>query len=268
MLKILFFGDINGKIGRKAIKKALPQIKKEYKPDIIIANAENAAHGKGITETTILELMEAGIEFFTLGDHAFDREKQAEQIFANKLPVIRPANFPAEAPGIGYSIIEKGKYKILVVNLLGRVFMSMDYDCPFRKIEAILADESLASKNLSAIIVDIHAEATSEKIAMGYYLDGKVSAVLGTHTHVMTNDAKVSKSGTAYITDIGMVGASDGVLGVKKEDIIKTFLTQIKYKHEISETGPAMLNGVLLTIDGKNKKAIDIKPIIKNININ
>ncbi|KKR19780.1 MAG: hypothetical protein UT48_C0032G0013 [Parcubacteria group bacterium GW2011_GWE2_39_37] len=268
MLKILFFGDINGKIGRKALKKALPQMKKEFKPDVIIANAENAAHGKGITEATIVELMEAGVEFFTLGDHAFDRETQAEQIFTKGLPVVRPANFPTEVPGKGYSVIKKGKHKILVINLLGRVFMSMDYNCPFREIEAILAVENLASENLSAIIVDIHAEATSEKIAMGYYLDGKVSAVLGTHTHVMTNDAKITESGTAYITDVGMVGASDGVLGVKKEDIIKTFLTQVKYKHEIPESGPAMLNGVLVTIDEKSKKAIEIKSIIKNININ
>lgn len=267
MLKILFFGDINGKIGRRAIKKALPQLKKEFKPDIVIANAENAAHGKGITETVILELIDAGVECFTLGDHSFDREKQAEQVFAKNLPVIRPANYPVGTPGTGFTIIEKGKYKVLLVNLLGRVFMHMDNNCPFREIEAILAEQDLAKTNLSAILVDIHGEATSEKIAMGHFLDGKVSAVLGTHTHVMTADAKVTKAGTAYITDVGMVGASDGVLGLKKENIIKTFFTQIKYKHEIPETGPAMLNGVLITIDNKNKKATAITPIIKLINI-
>jgi len=267
MLKILFIGDINGKIARETIKKLLPEIKTKYRPDLVIANAENAAHGKGVTESTLQELMSYGIDWFTNGDHAFDKDKFINQVYESELPIIRPANYSSEAPGKGYVIIEAKKLRILLINLIGRVFMSMDYDCPFKKINSILEEIALSEKKLSAIIVDIHAEATSEKVAMGHYLDGRVSAVVGTHTHVMTADQKITKNGTAYITDVGMVGSDEGVIGVKKENIINTFLTQIKLPHVIPETGKSILNSVLITIDPKNKKAIEIKPIIKYTNI-
>jgi hypothetical protein len=263
MSNILFIGDINGKIGRKTVAKILPKLKKSQKIDLVFANAENAAHGVGVTEETLKELVEAGVDYFTTGDHAFDKIKQVDCY--EKFPIIRPANYPAEVPGQGYCLITESEHKILLVNLLGRVFMSGDYDCPFRKIDEILA--MFAKENLSAIIIDIHAEATSEKISLKHYLDGRVSAVLGTHTHVMTADAEISKNGTAYITDVGMVGFADGCIGIDKEGIIKTFLTQIKYSHSIPEKGRAIFNSVLLTIDPKNKKAKQIKPIIKTINI-
>ncbi|MFA4833229.1 MAG: TIGR00282 family metallophosphoesterase [Patescibacteria group bacterium] len=263
MLNILFIGDINGKIGRQAVAKILPKLKKSQKIDFVFANAENSAHGTGVTEETLKELMEAGVDYFTNGDHAFDKIKQIGCY--EKFPVIRPANYSCDAPGKGYAVVEKEKSKILLVNLIGRVFMAQNYDCPFRKVDEILA--KFTKKSLSAIIIDIHAEATSEKVALKHYLNGRVSAVVGTHTHIMTADTEISKEGTAYITDIGMAGFADGCIGVDKEDIIKIFLTQIKQPHTIPEKGRAIFNAVLITIDSKTGQARNIKPIIKTINI-
>ncbi|MDD5072029.1 MAG: TIGR00282 family metallophosphoesterase [Patescibacteria group bacterium] len=262
-MNILFIGDINGKIGRQAVAKILPKLKRSEKIDLVFANAENSAHGTGVTEDTLKELMEAGVDYFTSGDHAFDKIKQIDCY--EKFPTLRPANYPCAAPGKGYAVVEKGKYKILLINLIGRVFMAQDYDCPFRKVDEILA--KFTKKDMPAIIIDIHAEATSEKVALKHYLNGRASAVLGTHTHVMTADAEISKEGTAYITDIGMAGFADGCIGVDKEDIIKIFLTQIKQPHTIPEKGRAIFNAVLITIDPKTGKAKTIKPIIKTINI-
>lgn len=265
MLKILFIGDIVGKIGRETVKKILPELKKELKPDLVIANAENLAHGKGVTETTLNEMAEAGIDWFTGGDHSFSREKTIEEIYNNELPVLRPANFSDFAPGKEFAVIERGKHKILLINLIGRVFMHMDYACPFKKLDEILTN--FAEQKFSAIIVDMHAEATSEKIALKYFADGRVSAVVGTHTHVMTADGEITGKGTAYISDIGMTGFAEGVIGVEKEKIIKTFLTQIKYSHIIPETGKAVFNAVMISINSKTGKAKEIKPIVKFINI-
>jgi len=263
MLKILFIGDIVGKIGRQTVAKILPKIKREYKLDLVVANADNIAHGSGVTEGTLKELVEAGVDFFTNGDHAFNRMKQADCY--ETMPVIRPANFSADVPGKGYELISVGKHKILLVNLIGRVFMERDHDCPFKKADEILA--MFTRKNLSAIIVDIHAEATSEKVCLGHYLNGRASAVLGTHTHIMTADEKVMDKGTAYITDTGMVGAADESLGVAKEGIIKTFLTQVKYPHVIPKNGRAMLNSVLVSVDPKASQTKSIERITKFVNI-
>jgi len=263
MIKTLFIGDINGKIGRLTVKKILPKLKKDLKLDLVIANADNIAHGSGVTADTLKEIMEVGVDYFTNGDHAFDRIKQSDCY--DKLPIIRPANYAPNVPGKGYAEIEVKQDRLLLVNLIGRVFMKNDYECPFHKIDKILA--KLAKKNLSAIIVDVHAEATSEKVSLGHYLDGRVSAVLGTHTHIMTADQKVTPEGTAYITDVGMVGVADGCLGVDKENIIKTFLTQVKYPHVIPETGQVIFNAVVVEIDLKTGKAKSIKPIIKYIKI-
>lgn len=265
MLKILFIGDIVGKIGREAVKQILPHLKKELKPDLVIANAENLAHGKGMTKTTLEEIMPAGIDWFTSGDHAFDREKQLKEIIDNSLPLLRPANYSAGNPGQGYAEITIGKHQVLLINLIGRVFMHLDYDCPFRKLDEILL--KFAEKKYSAIIIDMHAEATSEKIAMQNFADGRVSAVLGTHTHVMTADCAVTARGTARVTDAGMTGFAAGVIGIDKENIIKTFLTQIKYPHIIPEKGRAVFNAALISIDGKTGKAKEIKPIIEFLDI-
>jgi hypothetical protein len=265
MLKILFVGDISGRIGRQTVVKILPKMKKKGKIDLVIANAENSAHGSGVTESTIKELSAAGIDWFTTGDHAFKANKNFD-VF-DKYPLLRPANFSIQAPGKGYALFEYKNNRILLINLIGRVFMAMDYEDPFTKLDEILANSSLPKKNLSAIIVDIHGECTAEKVAMKYYADGRVSAVLGTHTHIMTADADITDQGTAYITDVGMTGAADGILGVEKEGIIKTFLTQIKNQHIIPEKGRAIFNAVLLTIDPASGRTKSINPILKYIDI-
>jgi metallophosphoesterase (TIGR00282 family) len=237
----------------------LPKLKKKHRPDLVIANAENAAHGSGVTDTTLKGLIEAGVDWMTSGDHAFSRPKNLE-IF-NKYPILRPANFPSGVPGNGWSLIpdKKGR-SVLLINLIGRVFMKRDYDCPFRKLDEILGIYNLANPEISAIIVDIHAEATSEKVSLKHYADGKVSAILGTHTHVATADHHITAKNTAYITDVGMAGAADESLGIDKNGIIKTFLTQISYPHVIPEKGRAVVSGVLIDIK-ENGLANEIIPI-------
>ncbi len=265
-MNILFIGDISGKIGRQAVAKLLPKIKKENKLDLVIANAENAAHGSGVTEATLKELQKSGVDCFTLGDHAFKRIKQAQECY-DKFPIVRPANWPKGVPGVGHRIVDVKNKKILLINLIGRVGMAMDFDCPFRKIDEILANPNLAKEKFSAIIIDIHAETTSEKVSLKHYIDGRATALLGTHTHIMTADQEITDQNMAYITDVGMCGAADHSLGIDKEDIIKTFLTQVKYPHVIPEKGRAQLNGVLIKVSPKNIKAKSIKPITKFIEI-
>lgn len=262
-LKILFIGDIIGRLARQALAKILPELKKEYDLDLVIANGENAAHGMGITKKTYDELIGAGIDFVTLGDHAFDKDEVNLLLADQKNPIIRPANFPPQVAGQGAKIIDVGSKKVLVVNLVGRVFMKMDYDCPFRKIDEIL--DQYKDQKLSAIIVDFHAEATSEKTAFGWYVDGRVSAVLGTHTHVPTADTKILPKGTAFNADVGMVGAADSVIGVNKEAAIKGFLYQTPRMLEPVEDGQAIINSVLIEVDSETKKAIAIKRVDKLI---
>ncbi|MFH0955979.1 MAG: TIGR00282 family metallophosphoesterase [Candidatus Falkowbacteria bacterium] len=265
MLSILFIGEVNGKIGRRAVQEILPGFKKELKPDLVIVNADNLAHGNGVSEATIKEMIEVGVDVFTGGDHCFGNTGSLN-VYDKGLPLLRPANYSKNAPGKGFMVVElKNGHRILLASLIGQVFMSMNHDNPFIKVDEILSN--LANNNLSAIIIDIHAEATSEKIALGHFLDGRASAILGTHTHIMTADARISESGTALITDVGMTGFALGVLGVDKENIIKTFLTQIKTSHVIPETGRAIFNAVFLQIDPKTKKTVKIKPITKYINI-
>lgn len=265
MISVLFIGDIVGRMGRKTIAKILPRIKKENNIDLVVANAENSAHGSGITENIIKELKKYGVDYFTTGDHTFSNRKQLD-IF-DSLPVIRPANYNKSAPGYGQALIKIKEYNILLINLIGRVFMPQAYDCPFHKLDEILANTGLPVQNLSAIIIDIHAETTSEKINLLHYADGRVSAILGTHTHVMTADASISRQGTAFISDVGMVGAADESLGIEKKGTLKTFLTGIKQPHVLPEKGRAIFSSVLIQIDPKNKKAHSIKPIIDFIKI-
>lgn len=265
-MKILFIGDISGSMGRKAVIKILPKLKKEEKIDLVIANVENSAHGSGATQSTIEELMDAGVDHMTMGDHAFARYKISE--IYNKYPIIRPANFPDGVPGKGYEIIpyKKGK-NILLINLIGRVFMKMNYDCPFKAFDEILANIDLQKESISAIIIDIHAECTSEKVTFKHYVKGRATAVFGTHTHIMTADHEITSDGMAYITDVGMVGYADGSLGLDKEGILETYLTQIKYPHVLPKKGRTVFNGVVVNISEKSGKAKSIKPIIKLIEI-
>lgn len=264
-IKILMFGDVMGGIGRKAIDQVLPKLKKEFKPDLIIANAENIAHGKGVTKNTLDELIKSGVNFFTSGDHIFSKKEVIPLLEQEDTMIIRPANYPPDVPGLGYKIIEIGTRKILIINLIGRVFMKNDYDCPFRKIDQIL--EEVKKEKPNVIFVDFHTEVTSEIRAFGFYVDGRVSAVVGTHTHIPTADAQILSKGTAYLSDVGMVGAKDSVLGVDKENIIKGFLTQMPVEHEIPKAGKAIVNAVFIEVDPKTKEAKKIKRIDKEVEI-
>ncbi|MDD5589716.1 MAG: TIGR00282 family metallophosphoesterase [Candidatus Portnoybacteria bacterium] len=263
-MKLLFFGDIIGKPGREAIKKILPELKKQHNPDLVFANGENLSHGKGISEESLNQMKEAGINWFTSGNHVFARKGAIEILENKKWPVLRPANWGEGIPGRGWEIIELRSKKILLVNLIGRVFMNQQFDDPFACINHILDEYSLNKEDgkvqVSAIIVDWHAEATSEKIALGWHLDGRVSAVLGTHTHVATNDDRVLPGGTAFISDMGMVGVQDSVLGVDKNIIVKRFLTQMPYRMELAEGG-VLVNAVVITLDDSTGLAQNIEKI-------
>lgn len=253
-MRILFFGDIVGRPGREAIKKVAPLWREKFEPDLIIANGENMAHGSGITRKSLEEVLEAGIDLVTSGDHTWKRKEIAVLLEDKKIPLIRPANFPPGLPGKGYRMVEIRTKKILVINLIGRVFMPQHYDDPFRKAAQILKAKS---EEADIIIVDWHAEATAEKVCLGWYLDGRVTAVLGTHTHIPTADERILPKGTAYISDVGMVGVKDSSLGRRKEDAIQRYLTQGNVKLEVAE-GPVEVGAVLIET-GRGKKAKKIE---------
>ena len=255
-MRILYFGDIIGKIGRRGLLKALPDLKADYQPDLILANGENIAHGIGATEKTIAELKDAGVDLFTSGNHIFAKPDAEILLTAENPIIIRPANYPPMVAGPEYRIMEVGSRQILIVNLLGRVFMKGDFDCPFRKIDEILS--KIGKKKISGIIVDFHAEASSEKTAFGWYVDGRVTAVVGTHTHVPTADAKILPNGTAFVSDLGMVGATDSVIGDTKEPIIQAFLNQKNAPIDVPEEGEVEIDGVLIEFDPQTAKATKI----------
>lgn len=255
MLGILVIGDIVGRPGRAIIRDKLPLLKKKYKVNFVIANGENAAGGNGITEKITRELFISGIDFLTMGNHVWDN-KDIYNFIDTENRIVRPANYP-EAPGKGYQIIEIEKGLMMgIINLSGRTFM-LPLDCPFRTADKIIKKIESITK---MIIVDFHAEATSEKIAMGWYLDGRVSLVAGTHTHVQTSDDKILTDGTAYITDIGMTGPSDSVLGMEKERVMNKFIYQTPVRFEVAK-GPAELNGILVHIKKSTGKAVKIQRI-------
>lgn len=226
---LAFLGDVVGKTGRHAVAWATPRIRALHAVDLVIANAENSAGGFGINPTGIAEMEAAGVEFFTTGNHVWDK-REGIALLDSKPNIVRPANYP-DGPGRGVALVPNTDGRVAVLNLQGRVFMP-PLDCPFRK-----ADELLAALPTSAkvIVVDFHGEATSEKIAMGYYLDGRVSLVLGTHTHVPTKDARIFAGGTGYVTDVGMTGSYDSILGVCKEDVIERFLSMRPTRFEVAK---------------------------------
>ncbi len=260
-LNILFIADIIGRLGRAVTKKVLPGIKGEFSIDLTIGNGENSSGGYGITEKAYNELISAGIDMVTMGNHIFDKKDFAKTL-ANCPNIVRPANYPPDVPGRDFAIIKVKDVNVAVVNLLGRVFMQA-VDCPFRTIDKLLVEK--IKKGASVIIVDMHAEATSEKAAMGYYLDGRVAAVLGTHTHVMTADEKILPNGTAFISDIGMVGASESVIGMQKEPIINRFLTQMPHRFEPVREGKGIFNAVVLKVDKKTGLSNEITRINREV---
>lgn len=254
-MKILIIGDIVGKNGIAFVEKHLYSLKKLYGIDFCIANGENTAPGNGITKDGANALLNAGVNVITLGNHGFDKS-EVISLMQEGYPIIRPTNHSPGTPGDGYILVDAGHYTIGVINALGRINLKC-LDCPFRGVSKVI---SKIQNKANIIILDFHAEATSEKIAMGYFLDGKVSAVVGTHTHVQTADERVLPGGTAYITDIGMTGPSNSVIGVKKEIIVEWFLTQMHQRFEISQN-PVFLSGVIITVDGDTNKALSIERI-------
>ena len=255
-MRILFIGDIVGSPGRTGVKKLLPGLKTKHSLDFVIANAENASGGSGITPKVSEELFSAGVDVLTSGDHIWKRREIFELINQEER-ILRPLNYPAGAPGKGKNVFKaRNGAKIGIINVNGRVFMD-SLECPFRA--ALFAQEELI-KETKVIIVDIHAEATSEKIALGWYLDGKVSAVLGTHTHIQTADEKILPQGTAYITDVGMAGPYDSVIGRKLDDVLTRFLTLVPVKFEVAE-GNIQVHGAVLDIDEVSGRANSITRI-------
>lgn len=261
-MKILFIGDIVGSPGREAVDKLLPKLKAEHALDFIIANAENSSGGSGITQKTAEDLFNSGVDVLTSGDHIW-KKKEIFELINQEERILRPLNYPAGAPGRGSSIFKtKSGEKIGVINVNGRVFMDA-LECPFKSVLA--AQEELV-KETKIIIVDIHAEATSEKVALGWYLDGKVSAVLGTHTHIQTADERILPQGTAYITDVGMAGPYDSVIGRKVDDVLTRFLTSIPVRFEVAEEN-IQLHGVVVEVDDKSGKARSILRIQEKLNV-
>lgn len=281
MAKILFIGDVVGKPGRRALKGVLPQWQEKYQPDVIIVNVENLAHGKGTTLATFAEIDQLHIDVYTGGNHIFKKNDPTADCFDKYPNLIRPANFESLkinsafkafsnqgeyggqiVPGYGFYRFVKNGQQYLTINLNGQVFMEKQFDGeignPFRKIDYILTQESQKG---DIIIVDFHAEATSEKVAMGLYLDGRVTAVVGTHTHVPTSDARILPHGTAYITDVGMTGTRDSVLGVKFQNALEKFLDpEAKFRGEVEEAGVMQVNGVLVEAGGDGR-AIKIEKL-------
>ncbi len=254
-MRVLFLGDIVGSPGRKAVKEFLPVLREEYAPDFVIANAENAAGGYGLTAKIAEELLALGIDLLTSGNHIWKREFLPYLQETEK--VLRPANYPEEAPGRGWALLEKGALRLGVINLEGRIFMR-PLGCPFR-VSRKLA-QTLREKT-PCILVDFHAEATSEKIALGWWLDGQVSALIGTHTHVPTADARLLPQGTAYLTDVGMCGLADGVIGMRRDQALEMYLTQVPRKLEVPKKGRVKLEAVFLELDQISGRALKIEPI-------
>ncbi|WP_062197929.1 TIGR00282 family metallophosphoesterase [Massilibacterium senegalense] len=257
-MKILFIGDVVGSPGREMVAKYVPKLKKKYRPNFTIINGENAAHGRGITEKIYHQFLEAGAQMITLGNHSWDNREIFEFI-DQATCLVRPANFPEGAPGVGMRMTKVNAQMIAVINLQGRTFLP-PLDCPFKKIDELIAE---AKKHTSIIFVDFHGEATSEKQALAWYVDGKVSAVVGTHTHVQTADERILPEGTAYISDVGMTGPYDGILGVERDAVIKKFLTSLPVRFEVAK-GREQLSGVIIDVDNETGKATSIERILIN----
>ncbi len=255
-MKILYIGDIMGEPGRRAVGRMVPRVVSQRQVDVVIGNGENAAGGFGITPELAEELFEMGLSVITTGNHAWDK-KEILEYFPREPRLLRPANYPAGVPGNGSYVVETpGGEKLAVLQLMGRAYMPT-LDCPFQVAKREVAK---LKREAAAVLVDMHAEATSEKMAMGHYLDGDVVAVVGTHTHVQTADEQILPKGTAYLTDIGMTGPLHGVIGVKKELAIEKFLTGMPKRFEVA-SGPTVFCAVLIEVDAQLGKAIAIERI-------
>lgn len=258
-MKVLFIGDIVGDLGIDAVEKYLPRLKKKYQIDVVIANGENAAKGRGITKRIYQDLLMMGVDVITMGNHTWD-QREIYDFIDDTDYLIRPANFSKEAPGKGMTTITKNGQAISVINLHGRVFLPA-HDEPFAMAEELIAE---AKKQSPIVFVDFHAETTSEKIALGWHLAGQASVVVGTHTHVQTADERILPGGTAYISDVGMTGPYDEVLGMKKESVIYRFKTNMPVRFEVPERGAEVLSAFFVEIDNKNGQATHCERILIN----
>ncbi len=252
---VLAIGDVIGKPGREAVKTLLPGLRQKCGLDLVIANGENAAGGLGLTPTTAQALFDAGVDVLTSGNHIW-AQKEILPYLDSDMPVIRPLNYPPHVPGRGYLL----SGQVLVVNLMGRAFIG-NFDCPFRAMDKLLAE---LKHKPPVIIVDFHAEATSEKVALGRYLDGRVSAVLGTHTHVGTIDAQLLPNGTAYVTDIGMTGPIDSVIGDDTEAVLHRFLTMMPHRLSVG-SGKTVFNALVVEVDDSSGRAKSIERICEEV---
>jgi metallophosphoesterase (TIGR00282 family) len=248
-MKLLFLGDVVGRPGRRLVQRLLPDLRRELAADFVVANGENAAAGAGITADSARELFDAGVDVLTGGNHIWDKE-EGIAVVDRESRIIRPVNYPAGTPGRGFGVFPAGGQRVAVLSVLGRIFMA-PVECPFRSVDAAL--QKIAGQ-AALILVDMHAEATSEKVALGWYLDGRVSAVVGTHTHVATADESILPRGTAYLTDAGMTGAHDSIIGVRKELALRRMLTLMPVRFQPAD-GMPRLHGVLIEVDPATGRA-------------
>jgi 2',3'-cyclic-nucleotide 2'-phosphodiesterase len=254
-VKLLFVGDVVGGIGRRTLAALLPGLREERRPDFVVVNGENAAGGVGITEKTAHDIFDAGADAITLGNHAY-RHRDVYEYLDREARIVRPANYPKGSPGRGHTVIERSGVRLGVVNLSGQLYLTA-VRSPFAEVDAVLAE---LRDRTDLVLVDMHAEATSEKVAMGWHLDGRAAACVGTHTHVATADARVLPGGTAYITDVGMTGPFGGVIGVKRELALERFLNLTNVRFETSSEDPG-LNAVLIDV-GDDGRATSIEQIL------
>ena len=253
-MRVLVLGDVMGRPARRAVRDLVPSLIEKEEIDLVIANAENSAGGMGVDIKSAKELLSAGVQVLTSGNHIW-KKKEIYPFLDEQESLIRPANYPAGAPGKGWCVWQHNGLRALVINLQGRVFMPNHVDDPFRCVDEILKQQGSRSP---VVIVDMHAEATSEKYAMGWYLDGRVSIVFGTHTHVQTADERILPGGTAYITDVGMCGPFDSVIGMEKETVIRGFITQLPRQFEVAQDN-VVLQGIIADIDEENGKTRAIR---------
>lgn len=264
-LRILFIGDVVGKHARQAVQKILPDIRAQYKPDAVFMNVENLAHGNGITPSTIAEMEAAGGDYFTSGNHVWDNKDGVAYLQTSSSKVLRPANFPPTNPGKGWATVEIGTKKILLINLIGQVFMPQQVDNPFHCLDRILAQHQLEKYN--AVIVDLHAEATSEKQALAWHGSDRLSLLVGTHTHVPTADLRILPSGTGLVCDVGSVTVANSVIGADTSKVLYRFLTQMPQSLSPAEDTTVLFNSVLCDIDPDTRKTLRLERIDRQVDL-
>jgi len=257
-IRVLLLGDVVGNIGRCMFQKHIKAVKEEHQIDFVIVNGENSNNnGRGITSRIVKFFKHNGADVITSGNHIWNQYEIKSYLESNT-DLLRPANFPAACPGSGVTVVDCNGIKVGVINLQGRVFMREHTDCPFKAVDAILED--LASKT-NIILIDFHAEATAEKLAMAFYVEGRVSAIVGTHTHISTSDERVLPGGTAYVTDLGMAGSLNSMIGMTKESVLPNFLTQMPSRFIVDTKPPVVMSGVWVEIDTETGKALDIQRV-------